>query len=84
MASARFGRLTKAWENCRLSKSRQAKGLQWIRWSEDADEDETEPNASTLTMNCPMVLCMFECLQQLTLVSIDGLSKAAACWHSSL
>ncbi|OLQ10813.1 hypothetical protein AK812_SmicGene5425 [Symbiodinium microadriaticum] len=76
MADVRFARLTKAWKHLKLSKSRQSKGLDWLRWDEDEDK-EAEPSSHTLTLNCPMVYCMFECLQQLTLISIDRLSKSA-------
>ena len=84
MAQARFDRLWRAWKTLRLSKSRQAKGLPWVRWKDDEDEDAIEPSAHTLTLNCPLVHCMFECLEQLTSVSIDRLSKAATCWHYGL
>ena len=84
MAQARFDRLWRAWKTLRLSKSRQAKGLPWVRWNDDEDEDAIEPSGHTLTLNCPLVPCMFECLEQLTSVSIDRLSKAATCWHYGL
>ena len=76
MAGVAFDRLRKGWKHLPLSKSRQAKGLDWLRWDEDEDK-EAEPSANTLTLNCPMVYCMFENLQQLSLVSISRLSKTA-------
>ena len=76
MAGMRFDRLKKGWKGLHLSKSRQAKGFDWLKWDEDEDK-EAEPSANTLTLNCPMVHCMFENMQQLTLISIERLSKAA-------
>ena len=78
--AVRFAKLTKAWQHLKLSKSRQNKGLPWLRW-EEGDEREGEPGAQALTFNCQFVHLMFEHLQQLTLVSIDLLQKAATCWH---
>ncbi|CAE7807449.1 STRN3 [Symbiodinium sp. CCMP2592] len=72
--AARFAKLTKAWQNLKLSKSRQAKGMPWLRWEEE-EERECEPGAQALTFNCQMVRLMVEHLQQLTLVSIDLLQK---------
>ena len=81
MAQIRFDRLRKAWKHLKLSKSRQSKGMDWLRWHNDEDDDAIEASAHTLTLNCPMVQCMFESLEQLTMVSIDRLSKTATCWH---
>ncbi|CAE7703123.1 unnamed protein product [Symbiodinium sp. CCMP2592] len=72
--AARFAKLTKAWQNLKLSKSRQAKGMPWLRWEEE-EERECEPGAQALTFNCQMVRLMVEHLQQLTLVSIVLLQK---------
>ena len=78
--AVRFAKLTKAWQHLKLSKSRQSKGFPWLRW-EEGDEREGEPGAQALTFNCQIVHLMFENLQQLTLVSIDLLQKAATCLH---
>ena len=75
-----FAKLTTAWQKLKLSKSRQTKGMPWLRWEEE-EEREGEPGAQALTINCQMVHAMFEHLQQLTLLSIDLLQKAATCWH---
>ena len=61
---------------CLFRRAGRQKVLDWLRWDEDEDK-EAEPSANTLTLNCPMVYCMFENLQQLSLVSISRLSKTA-------
>lgn len=79
--SVKHRKLSKAWQHLQLTKTRKKGGSPWLRWEDDSEEKDGEANATTLKYNVAMVHCMMECLQQLTLLSIEKLMACALCLH---
>ena len=75
----KFQKLSKAWQNLHLTKTRMKGGTPWLRWEDSSEEKDGEASAVTLSHNCVMVHCMMECLQQLTLINIEKLMACALC-----